>query len=441
MENMNTARKNIILISFDDAIAFYKYKTVFNEPIRVPNLDRFCDESTIFQSAYCQSPICGPSRSSFMSAKTPHELGIFENSDNIFDKVAAKEIWSYSLKENGYFCSSGGKVHHLYRPLRRRFHRVIYSDEQKRFRSDMNLPADVDKKKFGGHRRGLATLDQADDGNYYDHQSANSAIKFLEEYDRSEPFYREVGFYSPHGPHYTPARFKEMYDVRNLKKPESWQNGYDKTAYSEENYPENISEHGDRWWKRSIRNYFSAFSHGDYHFGRVLDALKASRHAENTVVIILSDHGFHLGNKDRFKKTTLWEQVASVPFIIHDPERVTPREVDDPVALLDVGPTVLDYAGLAPPENCVGRSLHPLLMGQADPDRVVPTFHHDDVSVRTGDYRLVRYRDGTTEFYNLKDDYWQLRNLGARHPAFADAYAALVECSKTYGLDIDPSPP
>ncbi len=436
MGKVNIARKNIVLFSFDDAVPFYKYKSVFNEPMRVPNLDRFCSESTVFQSAYCQSPICGPSRSSFMSARTPHQLGIFENKDNIFDSISANEIWSYVLKKNGYYCSSGGKVHHLYRPLRRRFHRVIYSDEQKRFRSDMNLPAEVSKKKYGGHRRGLATPNQKDDGMYYDHQSADSAIKFLEEYDRSEPFYREIGFYSPHGPHYTPARFKELYDVRNFTKPESWLNGYDENPYSEENYPENMSLQDDLWWKQSVRNYFSAFSHGDYHFGRILDALKASKHAENTIVIILSDHGFHLGNKDRFKKTTLWEQVASVPFIIHDPEQKTPREVHDPVALIDVGPTVLDYAEMPALENCAGRSLRPQVMGQSDPDRVVPTFHHDDVSIRKGDYRLVRYQNGTTEFYNLKEDYWQLRNLGSEHPAFADAYAALVACSKSYGLDI-----
>lgn len=433
---MESARKNIIVVSFDDAVAFYKYKNVFREPLRVPNLDRFCQESTVFQSAYCQSPICGPSRSSFMSAKTPHELGVFENADDVFDRIAAKEMWSCRLKENGYFCSSGGKMHHYYRPLRRRVHQVIYSDEQKPFRSDMNLPENISKQKFGGHRRGFGTPDIEDDKNYYDHQSTDSAIKFLEGYDRSEPFYREIGFYSPHGPHYTPARFKEIYNVRNFKKPESWANGFDETDFAEHNYPANMSERGERWWKLSVRNYFSAFSHGDYHFGRVLNALKSSKHARNTIVILLSDHGFHLGNRDRFKKTTLWEQVASVPFVIHDPDQNSPREVDDPVALIDVGPTVLDYAELPALGNCVGQSLRPQITGQSDPDRVIPTFHHDDVSVRCGDYRLVRFKDGTTEFYNLSDDYWQLKNLGAEHPDYAKVYAALVSCSKTYGLDI-----
>lgn len=429
-------KKNIIIFSFDDAIPFYKYKNVFNEPIRVPNLDKFCQKSTVFHSAYSQSPICGPSRASFMSARTPHQLGVFSNKDDVFERITPQDMWSYRLKENGYFCSSGGKVHHFYKPLRRRIHRVIYSDEQKRFRSDMNLPKDIAKKKYGGHRRGFGTTDIEDDRIFYDHQSADSAIKFLEEYNRSEPFYREIGFYTPHGPHYTPSRFKEMYNVRNFTKPKEWSNGYDESPYAKLNYPGNISEQPDKWWKRSVRNYFSALSHGDFHFGRIMDALKASRFSENTIVIILSDHGFHLGNRDHFKKTTLWEQVASVPFIIHDPDQNSQRDVHDPIALIDVGPTVLDYAGLPELENCAGRSLRPQVMGQTDPDRVIPTFHYQDLSVRTGDFRLVRYRDGTTEFYNVKDDYWQLKDLGTDHPAYADAYAALVECSKAYGLEI-----
>ena len=433
---MNTQRKNIIVFSFDDSIPFYKYKTVFNEPLILPNLDKFCKESTVFQSAYCQSPICGPSRASFMSARTPHQLGIFENRDDVFESISAKDMWSYQLKQNGYFCSSGGKVHHYYKPLPRRFHRVIYSDKQKYFRSDMNLPEDVVKIKYGGLRHGFGTPDENDDKIYYDHQSADSAIEFIENYDRGEPFYREIGFYTPHGPRYTPARFKDLYDFRNFKKPEEWSNGFDETPYAKLNYPPNIAERPDRWWKKSVRNYYSALSHGDFHFGRIMDALKASKHAENTIIVILSDHGFHLGNRDHFKKTTLWEQVASVPFIIYDPDQKSPQDVHDPVALIDVGPTVLDYAGLPALDGCVGHSLRPQVQGQTDPDRVVPTFHHNDVSVRKGDFRLVRYQDGTTEFYNLKDDYWQLRNLGSEHPKFAETYTALVACSQSYGLDI-----
>lgn len=435
---MTAAQKNILLVSLDDCIAYWKVRSAFNEPLRTPNLDRVCQQATAFHSAYCQAPICGPSRASFMSARTPHQTGIFDNTVDVFETLGAREIWSYRLKENGFFCSSGGKMHHFYKPVRRRFHNVLYSDRQKRFRSDMNLPRDIEKISFGGHRGGWGTTNSEDDGIYHDCQSADSAIEFLETYDRQQPFYREVGFYSPHGPHITPARFKEIYDVDNFRQPEEWRNGFDYNAFTTTHLPENLrlKENDLDWWRASVRNYFAALSHGDFHLGRVWDALQGSAHAKNTVVVILSDHGFHLGNRNRYMKTTLWEQVAGVPLIIHDPDQPTAREIHDPVALIDVGPTVLDYAGLPAIENCAGRSLLPYMAGESDPDRAVPTFYRDSAAIRKGNFRFIRYEDGSTQLFNLTQDYWQLRDLGAGHPAYDDMYASLVACCRTCGFSV-----
>lgn len=429
-------RKNVLLVSFDDAVAYWRYKTAFGEPLRTPNLDRLCARATAFHAAYCQVPICAPSRASFMTGRTPHELGLFDRNADVFDAVAPQEIWSCRLKEAGYFCSSGGKVHHKYKPLRRPQQRVIYSDGRKHFEDDMHMAPGVAKKKFGGHRGGWGTTDPKDDATYYDHQSAQSAIDFIQTYDGEAPFYREVGFYSPHGPHYTPARFKEIYDVAGFRQPEAWADGFDDHAFTTLHMPEN-PKLGDRgWWAQSVRNYFSSFSHGDFHLGRVLDALWASPHAEDTMIVILSDHGFHLGNRNRYRKATLWEQVASVPLIIHDPEHPTAREVHDPVALIDVGPTVLDFVGLPPIERCVGRSLRPQVGGASVPDRTVPTLRYANASIRKGGYRLIRYSDGSTQFFDLAEDYWQMHDLGRNHPDFDDVYRALVVCCRDYGLEL-----
>lgn len=435
---MPTKRKNILLVSFDDATAFWPYKTAFGEALQTPNLDRICEHATAFTSAYCQAPICGPSRSSFMSGRTPHQLGIFDNYTDVFDTVETRSMWPYRLKENGFFCSSGGKVHHRYKPVRRVFHNILYSDAQKRFGSDMNLPPDLEKQNFGGNRGGWSTTNEKDDDIYYDHKSAESAISFLDDYDDDAPFYREVGFYSPHGPHYTPVRFKQMYNPRRITRPDVWDGGFDYNEFTTSRLPENehIKSGNLRWWRNSVRNYFSAYSHGDYHLGRVWDALQASRHADNTVVVIVSDHGFHLGNRNRYMKTTLWEQVASVPMIIYDPDRREGRQVDDPVALLDVGPTVLDYAELPPLDDCVGRSLRPQVEGASDPDRAVATVYHNNVAIRKGDYRIIWYEDGSTQLFDLTDDFWQLNNLGEDHPAFDTMYAALAETGVEYGFTV-----
>jgi arylsulfatase A-like enzyme len=430
---MAAARKNILLISLDDAAAYWPLKTAFGAPLHTPNLDRICAASTAFRAAYCQAPICGPSRASFMTGLTPPQLGIYDNSIDVFDRVTPQQMFSHALREAGYHCSSGGKVHHRYKPLRRPHHNALYHDTQKRFDSDMHMPPDVDKKRYGGNRGGWGTTDPKDDGIYHDHQSAESAIRFLDEYDGEAPFYREVGFYSPHGPHYTPARFKEMYDQAAFRRPAEWAQGYSRNAHAEATLPPNVDPGDVEWWQASVRNYFSALSHGDHHLGRVWDALKASRHAEDTLVIVVSDHGFHLGNLDRYKKTTLWEQVAGVPVILHDPARPEPREVQDPVALLDIGPTVLDYAGLAAPADRIGRSLRPLAEGGSAAERAVATFYFDNVSIRKGHHRLIRYADGTTQLHDLRTDYWQLRDLGEGHPAHGPMLAALVETCAAYG--------
>ncbi|WP_299778696.1 sulfatase-like hydrolase/transferase [uncultured Roseobacter sp.] len=434
-----TTRKNILLISFDDCFAYHHYRSVFGEPLQVPNLDRIAGAATQFKSAYCQAPICGPSRASLMSARTPHQLGLFNNDIDVFQKVGPKDIWSYKLKENGYFCSSGGKVHHGYGPLPKPIHDVLYSDERKRFGSDFSLPPDVAKRRYQGIRGGWSTTDPKDDDIYYDAKSANAAIEFLHSFEGDEPFYREVGFFSPHGPRFTPARFKDMYDVNNFDQPEAWRDGFDDHAYTDENWPQTpaLVSGDEDWWRYNVRNYFSGLSHGDYHLGRVWDALQASRFAENTVVVILTDHGFLLGARNRFYKSTIWEQSAGIPLIIYDPDSDGPRVVDDPVALLDVGPTVLDYAGVAPLTNTVGRSLREQVLGAAGPDRAIPTFRYDNVSIRKNNYRFARYMDGSTQLFDLTDDIWNLKDLGPEHPAFPEMQDAWISCTAEYGMEYE----
>lgn len=428
-------RKNVLLISFDDAVAFWKYKTAFGEALQTPNLDRICAQSTAFHAAYCQAPVCSPSRASFMSGQSPHHSGVTDRYKQYFDRIPPRSMWPYKLKEAGYFCSSGGKVMQGFTPLPPEVHETLFSDAPKKFRVDWQIPPAI-AIEYGGHRSGWAAKDEKDDTRFYDHQSASSAISFLKDHDGATPFYREVGFYGPHGPWITPRRFKDQYDLKKIKKPAAWRAGFDESPFMEANATTNMDNTRFDRWRRSVRNYFSALSHVDHHLGRVWDALKASPHADNTLVIILSDHGHHLGERNRFRKHTLWEQVANVPLIIHDPDQPVAQVVSDPVALLDVGPTVMDYVGLPPLEKSVGRSLRPQVNWARDPDRAVPTFFRNSAGVRKGKYRFIRYEDGSTQFFDLAKDWWQTRDLGPEHPDYAAMRAAHAACCKDYGLDV-----
>lgn len=433
-----TDRKNILLISLDDAFAYWKYRSAFGVELQTPNLDRICAESTAFQSAYCQVPVCGPSRSSFMSALTPHELGIFDNYTNVFDVLRPEQIWSYRLKQEGYYCSNAGKVHHRFKPLPAEIHNVLYSHPPEALTIGPGKNAKT--KNFGGLMKGLGTTDPKFDAKYYDAQSAASATDFLQSYDRDAPFYREVGFYHPHSPYKTPVRFKDMYDEEAFTQPDAWKTPHDRNAFADLFMQENLDASQLGIWRKSLRNYFSAFSHVDHHIGKVWDALKASKHADNTIVVILADHGYHVGDKNRFRKLTLFEEAAGVPIIIHDPSDPTARAVTDPVALLDVGPTVLDYADCPPIFDCAGISLRPQVAGEDVTGRAVPTFFFGSAAIRKGDYRYIQYQDGSCQLFNIKDDLWQLKDLSGSDPARKDMHAALIATCRTYGLELlDPA--
>ncbi|NPD14337.1 sulfatase-like hydrolase/transferase [Xinfangfangia sp. D13-10-4-6] len=432
------SKKNILLVSFDDACAPWRYKTAFQEPLQLPTLEALCRQATVFQSAYCQAPICGPSRASMMTSQLPSDLGILDNSTFLFDHVPAETSWIHTLRESGYFCSSGGKVHH--KPtLARPHHRALYSDERKAFDVDMRLPRELRRRShpFGGHRHGRGTVDGVDDDFFFDQQVANSTIDFLETYRDDRPFFREVGFFSPHGPHITPARFKRAYNAANFVKPAEWDGYIADSPYVSRNIPEFEEFRSLDFWQKSVRNYFSAYSHGDYQLGRVLSALLSSAHAENTIVAVVSDHGFHLGSRNLFRKTTLWEQSLHVPFVIFDPSDPQGQIVTDPVALLDLGPTLMDFAEVTSPPPNAGRSLRPMMHGARDPDRVIPSYYGNSISIRKGDYRIIRYASDPAspdfQLFDLRNDYWQLNNLGTGHPAFAPMRQALDDWARQTG--------
>lgn len=426
---------NLLLVSFDDAVAPWPYRSAFREPLRTPCLDEICAVSTAFHAAYCTATVCNPARASLLSGRTTHQLAVHSNRDDVFARHDLRIMWPYRLKETGYFCSSGGKVHHGHAPLPNDVHRVLYSDEQKDF---VYLPdRAIETTHLGGYKGGPTTLHAGDDDVFYDTRSADSASRFLKTYDGDAPFYREVGFHSPHTPFAAPLRFREMYRLRRLTQPDAWEDGYDSNSYADQRFPKAKGLRRDRlnWWKKSVLNYFSAYSFGDDQLGRVWRALKQSRHAENTIVIIMADHGFHLGNKDRLSKSTLWEQVAHVPLVIHVPGQAA-RVIADPVSMIDIGPTVLDLLDLGAITASVGRSLRPYLEGGLREVAPVPTFFERNASLRYGDMRIIRYEDGSTQFYDLRKDVWQLHDLGREHPEFDAAYAALLSTCAAWGLQI-----
>lgn len=429
-------RRNIMLISFDDAVAFWRYKTLFGAALETPNLDRICAQSTAFHAAYTQAPVCNPSRVAMLSGKTPHQTGITMPRKDVFSVLDVGDVLPGRLKAEGWFTSLGGKGLSGFHPFEDDLHARLYSDAPRAFRKDWRVPDKI-SVALGGFRGGKATVSEAHDGRFYDYQAASSAEEFLSEHPEDQPFFREIGFYGPHGPWITPLRFKKMYPPDGFRQPPAWEGGLPTNPYLDAQFTPNFDPTRPRIWRQSVRNYFSAMSHVDHHLGRVWDALKASKHGDNTVVIITSDHGHHLGERNRFRKHTLYEQVANVPLIIHDPTHPVPQVVTDPVGVIDIVPTVLDYVGLEPPEGCLGQSLRPLMRMEPAPEsRAIPTVLRDNVSIRKDRFRFIRYEDGSTEMYDIAADWWQRAPLGPDHPSYGDMAAALEACCEAQGLDL-----
>ena len=188
-------------------------------------------------------------------------------------------------------------------------------------------------------------------------------------------------------------------------------------------------------WRQAVEAYLACVTYVDYEIGRLLDALDQSKYAENTAIVLWSDHGWHLGEKEHWGKWTGWERSTRVPLIIVPPKSAAGRfakagsRCDQPVGLIDLYPTLTELCEVAAPGVLDGESLLPLLR---DPDtltgrQLVTKFDQGNVSIRTDQMRYIRYADGSEELYDLKKDPNEWKNLsgneahGAQLQAFRDS--------------------
>lgn len=428
------AVKNIMFIAVDDCFSFRKFRNSFGVPIQTPNLDALAAKGTVFDRAYCEIAVCEPSRYAVMSGRSPFQSGIF-NSEEMWTDGAMRpdQMWSYRLKQAGFYCRTGGKIYHGYTPQPAEVNRILY-DEVDAISFGQG-GADAPYKTYSGSGGNKGFTDTSRDGDFYDAKSATKAIQFLGRASTSKPWYCEVGFHHPHTGFDTPDRFKAQYDEAAVRVPAEWAGGFEATEFSkgfiEGTYNIDTPFDGPEW-RGTIRNYFSAISHVDYEIGRLLTALEASPHAAETMVVFYSDHGYHLGDHGRMHKFTLWEVAALAPLIIYVPGQ-TPRVVTQPVSFMDIGQTVLDYAGLPLMDHCPGISLRPYIEGTATPSRWVPTFWYGCASATNGDYRLVMYQDASVEFYDVANDPFCRINLGRAHAQFPAARDALLAACRQHG--------
>lgn len=420
-------RPNILFIAIDDMNDWTGFLGGHAQAV-TPNMDRLAERGVNFTNAHCVAPACSPSRNALLFGVEPFHSGLypFYHLEEIPDRVLApyKSLPQF-LKEHGYGTYGAGKIHHGSRGRPSE-----WTDYHKP--NPKQLVYDAKTGYQQGKSRKMAfcpTTNPLED--HPDHQVASYGVEVLSrKHDR--PFFLAVGIVKPHLPFVCPQRFFDLYpdpiEPPEIKADDLADVPWAARAMAKASDDFNFRR--DDAWEKIRRAYLACNSWADYNIGRVLDALAASPYADNTIVVLWFDHGYHQGEKRSFRKFSLWEEATRVPFIMWDTRRADApkgRVCEEAVSLINIYPTLVDMAELHLPDYVDGVSLTPQL---ADPTAAIDqpaitTWGRGNYSARSEDWRYTRYFDGTEELYFHKDDANEWTNLAGR-PEYAAIKADLA---------------
>jgi arylsulfatase A-like enzyme len=380
---------------------------------KTPHMDRLARRGTVFLNAHCQAPLCNPSRTSFLTGLRPTTSGVyalepwFRTAPPWKDRTTLPQ----ALEQAGYTTATTGKVFHdAYPPPDGRKDGPEFSTWG--YHGNFGpRPA----TKFVTTPDNMPLMDWGPfperDEDQEDAKVADWAIARLKE-STDAPRFLAVGFRRPHVPCYAPQKWFELFPDADLQLPPVKRDDRDDIPAFAWFLHWKLPEPRLRWleqahqWRPLVRAYLASTSFVDGQVGRVLDALDASGRADRTIVVLISDHGWHLGEKGISGKNTLWERSTRVPLIVAGPG-VTPGGVcRSPAELLDVFPTLVELCRAPEVPGLEGHSLAPQLRDAAAP-RPWPAITSQgpgNHAVRSEKYRLIRYADGSEELYDLDAD-------------------------------------
>ncbi len=400
--------------------------------VKTPNLDRLAARGVLFTNAHCSAPACNPSRASLMTGILPSTSGVYHNPDPWRKSPALSNAVTIPqhFMAHGYTAVGGGKIYHGGFPDPPSWQN--YYPSQKKNKPDDPMPPN---RPLNGIPK-TAHFDwgpvDVPDEQMGDSKVADWAIGQLRK-QHEKPFFIGCGFFRPHLPWYVPQKYFDMYPPDKVILPNVNENDLDdvppigKKMAKPQGDHKKVIEYNQ--WRKAVQAYLASISFVDSCVGRVIDAFDKSPYTDNTVIILWSDHGWHLGEKLHWRKFSLWEEathnvlMAVVPGITK-PGRRCPR----PVTMLDIYPTLIDICSLAAKPELEGRSLVPLLKNpKAKWDRPALTTHgRNNHSLRSERFRYIRYSDGTEELYDHNNDELEWKNL-ADNPKYARIKKQLVK--------------
>jgi len=452
-------RPNVLFIAVDDLNDWVGHLEGHPQA-RTPNMDRLAGDSVVFTNAHCTAPVCASSRSSLMSGLRPSTTGWYTNQSkatNSAETLAERGVvlMPEYFRDQGYKTLAAGKIFHtgVYeiaklaypawdeaRPLtvwpkhlaeRGKGYGGKKGDHFYPFPRDSGTPF-VENGKLNSLCWGALEAEDIHPDGMPDEQIASWAVDRLKQ-EHEKPFFMAVGFIRPHVPYTAPKEYFEMFPLGEIEAPQVPEGEFADIpeigkifAYGMGPAPEgdhaSVRDLKPGYDRELVRAYLASTTFVDAQVGKVLDALDHSPYADNTIVVLWTDHGQHLGEKRHWRKNTLWEEATHVVLSIKAPGVTgAERSCARAVSLLDLYPTLNDLCDLPPNEALEGVSLRPLLENpdHLREDPAVTTWFQGNHSVRYEHWRYIRYRDGTEELYDHRVDPGEHKNL-AKDPASAE---------------------
>lgn len=414
------AQPNVLFIAVDD-LNHYAGFMGRNSQAKTPNIDRLAARGAAFTRAYCTAPACNPSRASVMSGIRPSTSGMYVNSQRWQDFIAEGQGLNHHFRKHGYSTIGMGKIYH---------EKDVSADYPSGWDAyppvqvDLNGSKGKDRvKKFEAYFTPLIhDLADEDLGDWHTVNFVMSQLKRAHE----EPFFLACGLWKPHLPFVVPKKYYDLFPLDQIELPPHERGDWKDIPTIAHQLHSSNEDHKqmlrDDRWKAAIQSYLAAMAYADMNIGRLIDALDASPYADNTVIVLWSDHGWHLGEKQKWRKFTLWEEATRTPLICVAPGVTEANTViSHPIDFTAIYPTLCELAGLPIPEHVEGKSLVPLLR---DPDLTwnsyaLTTHGYMNHAVRTRDWRYIRYSDGSEELYDHRSDPYEYNNL-VGNPEYTD---------------------
>lgn len=418
---LSKKKYNVLLIIADDLNT--DISTYGHSMIKTKNFDRFAKKGIQFNHAYCQYPLCNPSRSSFLTGLNPDILRIYDLKTFIRQRIPDVVTLPQLFKNNGYYTARVGKIFHYGVPEDIGTNGLddALSWQQRinpigRDKTEENKITNLIPDRVLGSTLAFFAADGTDE-EQTDGKVATEAINLLKQ-NKDKPFFLAVGFFRPHSPYVAPKKYFDMYPLDKITLPIEPKNDLDDIpAAALFTKPSNWGlDENER--KQAIRGYFASISFIDAQVGRVLDALSKLKLDNNTIVIFMSDHGYNLGEHGQWMKQSLFENAARVPLIISVPESLEGKVSDRPVELVDIYPTLADLCNLPITPNISGESLKPLLLNpNAKWDKTAYSQQKRGRimgrSIRTERWRYTEWDEGRSgiELYDEQNDKGEITNL------------------------------